>query len=93
MGRPDPKLDLATSEEVWQAKIAAGLNHAGLVTFDGIGMRCNQPYVVMQFIDEETLEELLGADSRLNRGEVWWILKETITALDYVNDNRRLHIA
>src|ERR1022692_2368765 len=53
-----------------EAKIAAALDHPGIVTVYHVGEHGNEPYVVMQFIDGPTLETLTHAGARLDRPEL-----------------------
>ena len=74
-----------------EAKIAAALEHPGIVTIYHSGEHGNEPYVVMQFIEGPTLETLVHAAARLDRAEAMRILGEVAAALDYAHSKGVIH--
>jgi TPR repeat protein/predicted Ser/Thr protein kinase len=74
-----------------EAKIAAALDHPGIVTIYSVGWYCDQPYVVMQFVDGPTLDSLLRAGGPFDREETKRILKEVADALDHAHEMGVIH--
>jgi serine/threonine-protein kinase len=73
-----------------EARIAAALDHPGIVAIHQIGSIDHQPFIVMQFVDGPNLEPLL--DSRpFDRGQTLRILYEVAAALDHAHDNGVIH--
>ena len=73
-----------------EARLLAGLNHPGLVPVHDASATGQRPYLVMQLVEGETLEQVLERGS-LPPGHVAEIGLRLSEVLAYVHDNGILH--
>ncbi len=73
-----------------EAKSAGMLKHPGIVTIYDRAERDGQPYIVMEFVEGQTLDHLIK-DSHLTTAQVIAILKQVASALDYAHARQVVH--
>ncbi len=83
-----------------EAQAAAGLNHPSIVgVFDsgeevlheGGGAPLHVPYIVMEYVEGQTLRELLNEEKRLRPDEAARITAAVLSALEYAHDRALVH--
>lgn len=74
-----------------EAKIAATLEHPGIVVIYQGGVVDDQPFIVMQYVDGATLDALLEAGRPFDHVSVRRVLNEVAAALDYAHDMGVIH--
>ena len=83
-----------------EAQASAGLNHANIVavydsgedTFiEASGGTIDIPYIVMEFVDGQTLRELLNEERKLSADEACRIIQGVLSALEYSHDKGIVH--
>jgi branched-chain amino acid transport system substrate-binding protein len=90
------KLELARKERfvkrfMREARSAARLDHAGLVTIYGAGQNNEQYYFVMQYLEGQPLDDLVRWRGVFSSDEVISILRPLAEALDYAHRNGFVH--
>lgn len=94
--REQADLEVFSERLVREAKIAASLDHPGIVAVYQVGRvdekpeKPGKPYIVMQFVDGPDLDSLLTHHS-FERRETVRILKEVGFALDYAHEKGVIH--
>lgn len=73
-----------------EAKVASSLNHPNIVTIFEFGEIDNLTYIAAEFVDGETLRDLLRG-RHLNLGEVLDIGTQMLAALDAAHEARIVH--
>ncbi len=79
------------SRALREAQVAARLNHPNIVTIHDIIDRPKMNFIVMEFIDGDTLEGFLRKKKRLSLDETIEILSQTADALDYAHSKTVIH--
>ena len=74
-----------------EAKSAGNLSHPHIVTIHDIGEVNNRPYIVMELLEGETLEEMLEFGEALEIADTVDIGIQLATALHYAHDNGVVH--
>ncbi|HEY9478955.1 MAG TPA: serine/threonine-protein kinase [Gemmatimonadaceae bacterium] len=74
-----------------EARTAAQLAHPNIVPVYAYGETANLSYIVMQYVDGESLGDRLGRAGRLRAGEVRRIMAELALALDYAHAEGVVH--
>lgn len=85
---PDPS---ARERFLQEARTVAGLNHPYLVAIHDILATPEGVHLVFEFVDGETLHELLASRGRLTPPQCAAILKDVCEALAYAHDNGVIH--
>ena len=89
---PERAADAGTRERFRrEAEIAARLSHPSIVPIHAVDERDGVAYVVMAFIDGESLEERLAREPRPSLGEVRRILGDMADALAYAHSRGIVH--
>ena len=89
---PDRAADASTRERFRrEAEIAARLSHPAIVPIHAVDERDGLPYVVMAYVDGESLEERLRREPRLPLPEVRRILTDMADALAYAHARGIVH--
>ena len=75
-----------------EAQAAGKLSHGGLVTIFDVGEdeKSKTPFIVMEFIEGKTLEEL-GRGERLPTATALGLVKQVAEALDYAHGRKIIH--
>jgi beta-lactam-binding protein with PASTA domain len=74
-----------------EAKSAAGLNHPNLVSIYDWGQIGPLYYIVMEYVEGETLKDLIRRSGRLAGGEAVAIALELLAAVDFAHANNVVH--
>ncbi len=74
-----------------EAQVAARLNHPNIVTIHDIIDHPKMNFIVMEFIDGDTLEGYLRKKKRLSLDETLEILSQTADAIDYAHSKTVFH--
>jgi serine/threonine-protein kinase len=74
-----------------EARAAGALNHANIVTVFDVGQTENRPYIVMELLEGETLEQVLEDDQRLVPEKILSIGIQLANALHYAHENGIVH--
>lgn len=75
-----------------EAENLSKLNHPNIVKVSDVFEENNTIYYVMQYIDEESLDEYITKKGRLQEKEALRIFKEIASALTYMHDRKVLHL-
>jgi serine/threonine-protein kinase len=76
---------------VREARIAARLQHPNIVTIYDIVATSDRGFIIMEFIEGKSLEELLADRKRLAMGEAVRVLTQLADALDYAHSRNVVH--
>ncbi len=74
-----------------EARLAAQLDHPNIVTIHDVGVDGEWHYIVMQYLEGETLTELMRRRGPLPTGEAHAILRDLAGALDYAHGRSLVH--
>ena len=74
-----------------EARAAGNLRHPNIVTIFEVGEDFESPYIVMGYVEGETLGELIARKGALTPPEALKILWQVASALDYAHDHGVLH--
>lgn len=74
-----------------EARAAGNLRHPNIVTIFEVGEDFDTPYLVMDFVEGETLASMLQKRGALSSSECLKILWQAASALDYAHDKGVLH--
>jgi tRNA A-37 threonylcarbamoyl transferase component Bud32 len=74
-----------------EAQAAAGLNHANIVGVYDTGDEGRMHYIVMEYVEGETLGDVLRRDGRLDAHHAAAIAAEVATALQAAHDSGLVH--
>jgi len=74
-----------------EARMAAQLNHPNIVPVHAFGESESLSYIVMQYVDGESLGDRLRRERRLSAEETRRIIVELATALDYAHSEGVVH--
>ena len=85
-------VDLATRARFQrEAQILVGLNHPNMIRCYGHGIWNGCPYIVLQYVDGTSLQEILPAGKPLKWQRAVRIITELSLALSYVNQHGIMH--
>ena len=74
-----------------EGRLSVNLNHQGIAKLMHFDFHNGQPYLVMQYVDGDTLEERLRRDGALPEERVVQYLKPIAEALDYAHQEGVVH--
>jgi tRNA A-37 threonylcarbamoyl transferase component Bud32 len=74
-----------------EARAAGVLSHPGIITIHDVGSQGENAYIVMEFIDGKTLEEMLAPGIPQRSGTLLSILRKCGEALDYAHARGIIH--
>jgi len=74
-----------------EARSAGMLSHPGIVTIYDVEQQGDLAYIAMEFVDGPTLDQLLSAPEPLPPEQMFGILSQTATALDYAHQKGIVH--
>jgi len=73
-----------------EARIAAGLNHPNIVSIYEVSETAPY-YIAMEWVEGETLEQLLARAGTLDPARAAWVLQQVASALDYAHARGVVH--
>jgi serine/threonine-protein kinase len=74
-----------------EAQAAGMLSHNNIVTIYDILEETDTAYIFMEYVDGETLEKILLADTPIDQQLMLWILRQAAEALDYAHARGIVH--
>jgi len=74
-----------------EAQAAGMLSHNNIVTIYDILEETDTAYIFMEYVDGETLEKILLADTPIDQQLITWILRQAAEALDYAHARGIVH--
>ena len=74
-----------------EARSAGILSHPGIVTIYDVEQQGDLAYIAMEYVDGPTLDQLLAGPQPLAGEQVFSILAQTATALDYAHQKGIVH--
>jgi predicted Ser/Thr protein kinase len=74
-----------------EAKLVAKLQHPNIVTIHGIVEDHDDLYIVFEYVDGETLDALLGRNTRLTAEQALSVLRGAADAVDYAHEHKIIH--
>ena len=74
-----------------EAKSAAQLNHANIVTVYDAGEQDGAYYIAMEYVDGHTLKEIIKHRGRISPGGIVHVLAQMCEALAYAHENKIVH--
>ena len=74
-----------------EAKSAGRLNHPNIVTIYDVGETDDEAYIAMEFLEGQSLRELLDSGVVLEVSQICRIAKRIAGALDYAHSNQVVH--
>ena len=74
-----------------EARTTAALNHPDIVTVHDVGTTARNDFIVMEYVQGDTLDKLLGKDGALDLSEVLRIGEHVADALAYAHDKQIIH--
>ncbi|MGI9592233.1 MAG: protein kinase domain-containing protein [Myxococcota bacterium] len=74
-----------------EAKSAAQLNHPNIVTVYDAGEQDGVYYIAMEYVDGNTLKEIVKARGRISAGGIVHVLAQMCEALAYAHENKIVH--
>ena len=74
-----------------EARSAGILSHAGIVTIYDVEQQGDLAYIAMEYVDGPTLDHLLSGPHPLGPEQMFSILAQTATALDYAHQKGIVH--
>ncbi|MDD2503979.1 MAG: protein kinase, partial [Clostridia bacterium] len=90
------KPDLAENDEFIarfnrESQAAASLSHPNIVNMYDVGQEDDIHYIVMEYVDGETLKNRIRREGRLSMEEAVRIASEICSALQHAHDNNIVH--
>jgi len=90
--RPEFAADRAAREQFGLiAAGAAGFSHPNIVTTIDIGEVAGTPFVVMEYVAAETLQEVIANEGPFGPDDVAGLLEQVASALDYIHERGVAH--
>ena len=74
-----------------EARTAARLKHAGIVAIYDVGQQGNDYYIVMEYLEGQTLSNLIRQQGALPTGQALAILQPLAAALDFAHQQGLVH--
>ena len=85
-------LDASAAERLLrEARAAARLRHPNIVGVLNVGEEDGLPFLVMEFVEGESLQQRLEAKGKLPLGEAVGIVKQVLAALELTFEHRIVH--
>lgn len=81
----------AVDRFVQEARVAARLKHPNIVGVMNVGKERGAHFIVMQFVEGQTLEERLEGNKRLSFAQALPIMQQVCEALEYARENNMVH--
>lgn len=74
-----------------EARMMAKLEHPNVVPVYAVGRCDGAPYIVMKYLEGQSLQDYLRARGRLPLGEVLWITQQACDGLQFIHDRGVVH--
>lgn len=74
-----------------EARIVGRLNHPNLIQVIDVGKDGNQFYYSMEFVDGETVENIIDRDGAMPMADVIDIIRQIASAIQYMKQHRIVH--
>ncbi len=74
-----------------EARTSANLNHPNIITIHTVGVENNIYYFVMDYIEGETLEDVIKKQAPLDFNKTKNIVKDVLLAIDYAHSRNVIH--
>ncbi|AOM83236.1 Stk1 family PASTA domain-containing Ser/Thr kinase [Salisediminibacterium beveridgei] len=74
-----------------EAHSAAAMSHPNIVNIYDVGEEENEYYIVMEYVEGQTLKEYISANQRLSPEETVRILRQVTSAVAHAHDNHIVH--
>ncbi|MFC2163534.1 protein kinase [Acidobacteriota bacterium] len=74
-----------------EAQSAGKLEHPNIITIYEVGRENNQTYIVMQYVEGDSLKEIISSSQKLSLQEVVKMTTSLCSALDYAHKHRIVH--
>ncbi len=74
-----------------EARSTGKLHHPNIVTLYDLGETGGSPYLVMQFLDGESLYKILTSSRQLTMVEVFDIVRQVCNGLQFAHENQIIH--
>ncbi|MDO8987142.1 MAG: serine/threonine-protein kinase, partial [Coriobacteriia bacterium] len=87
-----PGITAATTAGLAEARTAAMLNHANIVTVHEWDTDADEAFLIMEYIDGASVADILDARGPLNRDETAAVIEGCVAALVYAHENGVLHL-
>ncbi|HEU5434399.1 MAG TPA: protein kinase, partial [Thermomicrobiales bacterium] len=84
----DPAFRLRFERE---ARAAAGFRHPNIVQIFDVGEEHGAPYFVMEYVEGQTLAEIVAAEAPFHPDDVAALLRQLAAALDYAHERGYVH--
>ena len=74
-----------------EAQAAAGFAHPNIIDIYDVGEEAGTPYIVMAFVNGQTLKEIIAAEAPFHPDDVAALLEQVSAALDYAHERGYVH--
>ncbi|MFN2385805.1 MAG: serine/threonine-protein kinase, partial [Thermoanaerobaculia bacterium] len=90
-GPPEFSRDEMEDQFLREARLAGRLQHPNIVTAFDVGRARDVPFIVMEYVDGESLKALLAAHTRFTVPEALWIVRQIAEAVGHAHEKSVLH--
>ncbi|MGD8538062.1 MAG: serine/threonine-protein kinase [Candidatus Aminicenantes bacterium] len=87
----DSEKDEAHKRFLREAQSAGNLEHPNIITIYEVGKEDNQTFIVMQYVDGESLKEAIASGKRYSPVEVLDLMTCLCDALEFAHNNKIVH--
>ncbi len=87
----DSEKEEASKRFIREAQSAGNLDHPNIITIYEVGKQDNQTFIVMQYVDGESLKETISSGRRFSPVEVVDLMTCLCDALDLAHKNKIVH--
>ncbi len=74
-----------------EAAVAAGLTHGNIVAVLDFGEDAGTPFIIMDYVPSETLQDIIVNEGPFGPDDVAWLLEQLAAALDFVHQRGIVH--
>ncbi|CAA9567307.1 MAG: Serine/threonine protein kinase PrkC, regulator of stationary phase [uncultured Thermomicrobiales bacterium] len=74
-----------------EAQAAASFSHPNIIDIFDVGEEGDVPYIVMEFVDGETLKQIILDEAPFNPDDVAALVEQVASALDYAHERGVVH--
>ena len=90
-GPPEFSRDEMEDQFLHEARLAGRLQHPNIVSVFDVGRARDVPFIVMEYVDGESLKALLAAHVRFTVPEALWIVRQIAEAVGHAHEKSVLH--
>jgi tRNA A-37 threonylcarbamoyl transferase component Bud32/tetratricopeptide (TPR) repeat protein len=87
----DSEKDEAHKRFIREAQSAGNLDHPNIITIYEVGRENNQTFIVMQYVDGESLKQAISSGKRYSAAEVVDLMTCLCDALEFAHQNKIIH--